>query len=125
MWKASLNKAVREVRFVLKSGPEHQGVWHFVNKKVPELRMLNPTTFFSLQEIPEELKTDSACYVVYGDVNDTHEEMKTAGMTASAFEDFLKRSVENGLTMERASTANLPIDIVEAGKYQKHIDDAF
>ena len=125
MWKASLNKAVREVRFVLKSGSDHQGVWHFVNKKVPELRMLNPTTFFSLQEIPEDMQTESACYVVYGDVNDTEQEIKTAGMTAGAFEDLLKRSVETGLSMERASTVNLPIDIVEARKYQKHIDDAF
>jgi len=126
MWRSQLNKAVREVRFVLKPGAEHHGVWNYVNKKVPELRMLNPTTFFSLNEIENDMKSSSACYIVYGDVKNTEKEIKTDGLTADAFEALLKESVATGLGLERGNAAEqLPVDIVEARSYVKHMDDAF
>ena len=67
MWKASLQKAVKEVRFVLKPSADHHGVWKFVRTTLPEIRSLNPNTFFQVQEITDQLKTESACHIVYGD----------------------------------------------------------
>ena len=67
MWKASLNRSVRELRFVLKQGPEHHGVWNFVMNKLPEIRMLNQNTFFSVTEINSNFQTNSACHIIYGD----------------------------------------------------------
>ena len=126
MWKASLSKAIREVRFVLKPGVEHHGVWNFVNNKMPELRMLNPTTFFSLHEVSADMETDSAVHVVYGDVECTEDEIKTASLSAEALENILKEKVQLGLTLERGNyNEALPVDIVEARKYVKHMDDAF
>ena len=52
---------------MLKQGPEHHGVWNFVLNKLPELRMLNQNTFFSVTEINSNFKTNSACHVIFGD----------------------------------------------------------
>jgi hypothetical protein len=30
MWKANLNRAIKEVRFVLKQTPEHHGTWYVI-----------------------------------------------------------------------------------------------
>jgi hypothetical protein len=67
MWKASLNRSIKELRFVLKQSPEHHGVWRFVKTQLPELRMLNQNTFFTVSEINANFKTDSACHIIYGD----------------------------------------------------------
>jgi hypothetical protein len=129
MWKASLNKAIREVRFVLKPGVENHGVWHFVNKRVPELRMLNPNTFFALHEISDDMKTESAVHLVYGDVANTEAEVLTKGLSAADFEKILASKVAEGLSLDRGSepTGNserrLPVDVVEARQYVKHVDD--
>lgn len=88
MWKTAVNKSIREVRFVLKQGPAHHGVWwgnsnsfvddhilpnlflffrNYVLNKLPEIRMLNQNTFFQISEIPDVMQSPSACYFVYGD----------------------------------------------------------
>lgn len=41
----------------------------FVETKVPELRMLNQNTFFSVAEISNEFETESAIHVNYHDRN--------------------------------------------------------
>ena len=130
MWKASLNRSVKELRFVLKQGPEHHGVWAFVMNKLPELRMLNQNTFFSVTEINSNFKTNSACHVVFGDVDNTMEEVSTAGLTSADFEAVLKSKVAFGLKLDRGTVASnkdrsLPVDVVEAHKTVKYLDDGF
>ena len=155
MWKASVQKAVKEVRFVLKPSADHHGVWKFVRTTLPEIRSLNPNTFFQVQEITDQFKTESACHVIYGDGADrpavfsnmacvpylafpprssaelnTEDVIPSSGITAFDFEKMLKAKVEFGLTLSRAVPKNndeldIPVDIVEARKYVKHIDDAF
>lgn len=34
---------------------------------MPELRVLNQTTFFSVAEISNQFKTPSSCHFIYGD----------------------------------------------------------
>ena len=60
----------------------------------------------------------------------TEEEIETAGLTSEAFEQLLQEKVARGLTLERGQIVNnddreLPVDIVEARKYVKHMDDGF
>jgi hypothetical protein len=130
MWKTLLNKSVQEVRFVLKQAPEHHGVWSFVNTRLPELRMLNQNTFFTITEIDDAMKTDSACHVVFGDAGDREDSIETAGLSAAAFEQILKSKVEEGLKLERQvhvdnKSRALPVSVVEAHKYVKYMDDGF
>jgi hypothetical protein len=40
---------------------------HFINQKLPELRLLNQNTFFSVTELTDAFTTDSAVHVIYGD----------------------------------------------------------
>lgn len=40
---------------------------HFIATRVPELRMLNQNTFFSLSEITDSFQSKSACHIIYGD----------------------------------------------------------
>ena len=130
MWRASLNNSVKQLRFVLKQGPEHSGVWSFVKAEMPTLRMLNQNTFFSVTELNDSFETPSACHIIYGDKGLNTEEINTAGLSSKEFEELLKSKVEYGLTLERGEIKNnadrsLPTPIVEAGKYVKHLDDAF
>lgn len=39
----------------------------FVSEKLPELRMLNQLTFFSIEELNDKFETPSAVHVLYGD----------------------------------------------------------
>ena len=60
----------------------------------------------------------------------TEDVIPSSGITAFDFEKMLKAKVEFGLTLSRAVPKNnddldIPVDIVEARKYVKHIDDAF
>jgi hypothetical protein len=130
MWKTLLNKSVQEVRFVLKQGPEHHGVWKFVYTKLPELRMLNQNTFFTLTEIDDSMKTPSACHVVFGDASDREDTIESARLSALDFEKILKSKIEIGLQLEKEvhennSTRALPLSIVESHKYVKYMDDGF
>ena len=129
MWKVNIGRSVKEVRFVLKSGADHHGVWAFVNQKIPELRMLNPNTFFSLLHIDDKLKIDSACHFIFGDVANTEDMVSTAGLTTSTFEDIFKGKVANGMQLQhRKNKTNseraIPFDIVEA-RTRTYMDDSF
>jgi hypothetical protein len=130
MWRASLNSSVKQLRFVLKQGPEHAGAWSFVTNKLPTIRMLNQNTMFSVTEINDSFATNSACHIIYGDKGLHAEEIATEGLTSAEFETLLKSKVEKGLTLERGEIKNngdrsLPTPVVEAHKYVKYIDDAF
>ena len=130
MWKTLIGRSISEVRFVLKQGPEHHGVWHFVYAKLPELRMLNQSTFFTLTEIDDSMQTDSACHFVFGDVTDREDTVLSANLSAKDFEHIVKSKIDIGMTLERQVYANnsdraLPIAVVEAMKYVKHMDDGF
>ena len=130
MWRASLNKSVKQLRFVLKSGPEHAGAWSYVQNNLPTLRMLNQNTMFSVTEINDAFETVSACHIVYGDKGLNTEEIETAGLSSKQFEDILKSKVEKGLTLDRGVVSNnddvsLPTPVVEAQKYVKYLDDSF
>ena len=132
MWKALLNKSVREVRFVLKSAPEHHGAYKFLETRLSEIRMLNPNTFFSVESISDELKTDSAVHFVYGDTNNTEDEVKTAGLSVLEFEKVFMEKVKVGVTLSASVTPpkdnserDLPVDIVETNKYVSRLDDSF
>ena len=127
MWRANLNKSVRQLRFVLKQGQEHGGVWSFVKAEMPTLRMLNQNTFFSVTELNDSFETPSACHIIYGDKDLNTEEISTAGLSSKEFEEILKSKVEYGLTLERGEQDNrsLPVSVVEAGKTVKYLDDAF
>ena len=46
MWRVGLQRAVKEVRFVVKQGSEHHGTWFWINKNIQQLGDLNPNTFF-------------------------------------------------------------------------------
>lgn len=68
MWRVALQKSVREVRFVIKRGPEHHGTWFFVNNTLQEIRALNPNTFFSVCEMNDSYQvTQSTGAFIYGD----------------------------------------------------------
>lgn len=130
MWRASLNKGVKQLRFVLKQGPEHSGTWSFVQENLPTLRMLNQNTMFSVTEINDAFETPSACHIVYGDRGLNTEEIETAGLSSKEFEDILKSKVEKGLMLERGvvknnSDVSVPTPVVEAHKYVKYLDDSF
>ena len=56
--------------------------------------------------------------------------MSTAGLTAADFEAVLKSKVAHGLKLDRGKIASnkdrsLPVDVVEAHKYVKYMDDGF
>jgi len=130
MWKTLLNKSIKEVRFVLKQTPEHHGAWKFVYDKLPELRMLNQNTFFSITELNEEFTSKSACHVVYGDHENTVEEIETSGHTAGSFEAALRSKVAHGLTLKRRvflnnSDREIPVETVEARNTVRYMDDGF
>lgn len=125
-----LNTAVKDLRFVLKPSPDHYGAWRFVETKLPELRLLNQNTFFSVTEISDQFETDSAVHINYGDKDLKRETILTSGLTCEAIEAALKRRVEIGMQMNRfVPTSNwdrdLPVDVVEASKYNKSYDDGF
>ena len=130
MWKTLLNRCVKDVRFVLKPGADQHGAWRFVETKLPEIRMLNQNTFFSVTEIANQFETDSALHINYDDEDLRVETILTAGMSSEDIEKALKRRVELGLQMKRnGPTSNwerdLPVDVVEASKYVKHYDDGY
>lgn len=92
--------------------------------------MLNQNTFFTLTEIDDSMKTDSACHFVFGDVTDREDTVLSANLSASDFEDIVKSKVAIGLNLDRQvhadnSTRALPVPVVEAMKYVKHMDDGF
>mmetsp|Transcript_10084 Transcript_10084/g.16570 ORF Transcript_10084/g.16570 Transcript_10084/m.16570 type:complete len:131 (-) Transcript_10084:119-511(-) len=130
MWKSQLNRAIREVRFVLKQSPDHHGVWRFAETKLPELKLLNQNTFFTISEISDDFKTPSACHFVYGDVANTEDAVESAGLSPEEFEKIFKSKVAYGLTLgrhpiESNDDRELPVDIVESHKYVQHADDSF
>jgi hypothetical protein len=126
MWKALISKGIREVRFVVKQSPEHHGVWNYIHNRVPELRMLNQNTFFSITEISDQFKTPSACHLIYVDKDSTEEIIPTENLTPAQFESILKQKVANALTLKSTETlGGLPCNIVEAGKTIKYVDDGF
>mmetsp|Transcript_35638 Transcript_35638/g.70876 ORF Transcript_35638/g.70876 Transcript_35638/m.70876 type:complete len:133 (-) Transcript_35638:111-509(-) len=132
MWKTQLNRAIREVRFVLKQAPEHHGIWRYVETKLPELRVLNQNTFFGVAEIDESFPPDvnSAVYFVYGDDKDTEQEVLSSGVSIPEFEKILQDKVKFGLTLNRHPILNnhdrsLPYSIVESHKFVRHEDDNF
>eukprot|EP00981_Chlorochromonas_danica_P013667 scaffold6634_cov229-Ochromonas_danica.AAC.11 len=60
----------------------------------------------------------------------TEDHVETAGLTDAALEKILKEKVNFGLTLNRLpfltnDDREIPQDIVEAGKYVQHIDDAY
>ena len=60
----------------------------------------------------------------------TEDAIPSNGLTAKDFEKMLKSKIEFGLTLSRAVPKNnderdIPVDIVEARKYVKHMDDHF
>ena len=68
MWRVGLQRAVKEVRFVVKQGSEHHGTWFWINKNIQQLGDLNPNTFFSVCEATESFKkTQSVGTFFYGD----------------------------------------------------------
>jgi hypothetical protein len=68
MWRATLQKAVKEVRFIVKLGPEHHGTWHFLRNQLAEIRVLNPNVFFSVMELHDDYtETKSSGTFYYGD----------------------------------------------------------
>ena len=128
MWRTLLNTCVKDLRFVLKPTTEQHGAWHFVEAKLPEIRMMNQNTFFSVTEISDQFETDSALHINYNDEDLKVETILTAGMSCDDIEMALKRRIELGLQMKRSKpTSNwerdLPVDVVEASKYVKHFDD--
>lgn len=128
MWRTLLNTCVKDLRFVLKPNAEQHGAWHFVESKLPEIRMMNQNTFFSVTEISDQFETDSAMHINYKDEDLKVETILTAGMSSEDIEKALKRRIELGLQMKRTDpTSNwerdLPVDVVEASKYVKHYDD--
>lgn len=130
MWKTLLNKSISEVRFVLKSGPEHHGVWNFVYTKLPELRMLNQNTFFTLTEIDDVMKTPSACHLVFGDASDREDSIESSGLSAADFEHIFKEKIVIGLSLEKQvhidnTTRALPVSVVESQSYVEYMDDGF
>lgn len=126
MWRTQLNRAISEIRFNLKSSSDHHGIWRWVNQRLPEVRLLNQNTFFVIHRLGNQTNADSAVHIVYGDVDDTTEEIITTGLTFDQFEEELKTKVEVGLTLERAEDSpELPVEIVETQKYVKYMDDEF
>lgn len=92
--------------------------------------MLNQNTFFTLTEIDDAMKTDSACHFVFGDATDREDTVLSANLSAKEFEDIVKSKVEVGLKLERQvhvdnNTRSLPVSVVEAMKYVKYMDDGF
>jgi hypothetical protein len=130
MWKAQLNRSVAQLRFVLKTGTEHHGVWNFIFTKLPELRMLNQNTFFTITEIDDAMTSESACYVLFGDSGDREDEIPSIGLSTAEFEKILKSKVEIGLTLDKQvhvdnQEREIPISIVEAHSYVRYMDDGF
>ena len=128
MWKTQLNKAVKELRFVLKDGPANYGAWKWVNNKLPSIQKMNQNTFFSVNDIGEDWETESRCHFVYGDKSSTYDHIDVKNLSEKEFEKILIEKVKFGLTLERFPVLNddereIPIDIVEAGKYVKFKDD--
>ena len=63
-------------------------------------------------------------------VNNTMEEVSTAGLSSSDFEAVLKSKVAHGLKLERQTFSSnqdrsLPVDVVEAHKTVRYLDDGF
>ena len=63
-------------------------------------------------------------------MNNTMEEVSTAGLSSSDFEAVLKSKVAHGLKLERRTFASnqdrsLPVDVVEARKTVRYLDDGF
>ena len=132
MWKTALNTGLKEVRFVLKRSPEHHGAWKFVQNRLSELRMLNTNVFFSLEQIPDDLKSNSACHIIYGDRENTEHEIVTTGLSYEDFETTFIDKVKFGNELigdswkaKDNTERELPVDVVEAHKHVHHLDDGF
>mmetsp|Transcript_28615 Transcript_28615/g.48328 ORF Transcript_28615/g.48328 Transcript_28615/m.48328 type:complete len:131 (+) Transcript_28615:42-434(+) len=130
MWKANLQRSIREIRFVTKQTPECHGLYHFIQNKLPELRTLNPNTFFSVMDIAGERSTQSNVNFVFGDSLDTIHEVEAAGVSSEQWVNILKEKIDFGLTLEGPQVDNhmdreTPVDVVHAYKYNKHLDDHF
>ena len=112
----------------MKPSAEQHGAWHFVESKLPEIRMMNQNTFFTVTEISDEAETDSAMHINYDDQDLRVEAILTAGMSCDDIEQALKQRIQLGMQMKRSKPLSnwerdLPVDVVEASKYVKHYDD--
>mmetsp|Transcript_20329 Transcript_20329/g.20447 ORF Transcript_20329/g.20447 Transcript_20329/m.20447 type:complete len:131 (-) Transcript_20329:56-448(-) len=130
MWKANFQRAIKEIRFVVKPDAVHHGTWRFIRSELPEIHMLSPRAFISVNEITEDFKTESAIHFVYGDDAITMDEVPTEGLSCKEVVEVVKSKVKFGLSLKRAISLNnserdLPVDIVEAHKYVKYLDDGF
>jgi hypothetical protein len=101
-----------------------------VQSSLPEIVMLNQTSFVTLTELPDSMTTPSACHIHYGDSAGTEDMILTSGLSSAQFEEILKGKVAHGLTLARDVPRNngdrgLPKDTVQAHKYVKHVDDAY
>ncbi len=65
----------------------HHEYRYFVEKKFPELIMLNQNTFFAVNEISEEFKTRSTLYINYNHAKVKDEAIEIDGLSSSAFEE--------------------------------------
>ena len=81
MWKTLIHKSIKELRFVVKNSSDHHGTLNFIMTKLPEIRMLNQNTFFSVTEINDNFETNSACHIIYGDGKQTMYWKTMFGMT--------------------------------------------
>eukprot|EP01041_Mallomonas_annulata_P008657 gene8657-17862_t len=119
MWKTLLQKAAKEVRFVVKQAPEHYGTWRFLETELAEIRMLSPRVFVSVDEISQDYKTQSTIHIIYGDDAYTMDDIPTEGLSCDDVVKVMKEKVVYGLSLARAvpkdnESRNVPIDIVEA-----------
>ena len=92
--------------------------------------MLNQQTFFSVTELNDSFDTPSAVHVVYGDHAGNEDVIDTTGLSSGQFAAALQAKVAHGLALERDqpcdnSDRHLPVSVVQAHKYVKHIDDEF
>mmetsp|Transcript_12213 Transcript_12213/g.18469 ORF Transcript_12213/g.18469 Transcript_12213/m.18469 type:complete len:132 (-) Transcript_12213:174-569(-) len=131
MWKAQLQKAIREVRIINKpTSPHFHGLFRFIETKLPELRMLSPNTFYHISDIHDDFETGAKIHFVFGDGHDTIHEVDATDVSPEEWEEIFKEKVELGLTLPRGEHKNnawrdIPLDVVEAYKYNEFDDDHF
>mmetsp|Transcript_13593 Transcript_13593/g.20393 ORF Transcript_13593/g.20393 Transcript_13593/m.20393 type:complete len:132 (+) Transcript_13593:56-451(+) len=131
MWKAQLQKAIREVRIINKPGrPEFHGLFRFIETRIPELRMLSPNTFYHISDIHDDFESGAKIHFVFGDGHDTIHEVDATDVSPDEWEEIFKEKVTYGLTLPREEHKDnkwkdLPIDIVEAYQYNHFDDDHF
>ena len=98
--------------------------------RLPEIKMLNPNTFFTVSEINDNYKTPSALHIIYGDKDDTESDILVKGLTPDDMEHQIKAAVEFGLSLKRPTPKDntdrsIPVDTVEARNTIKKFDDEF